>query len=220
MPFGTVVRTLLLIDDHPVMRDGLASLLNVEDDLSVIGEAGSIAEALDALAATQPDLAIVDLTLPDGSGLELVKDIRQIYPEVAILVISMHDESLYAERALRAGARGYLMKDSASRNVVAAVRRVLKGEIYLTSKSATHILQVLSNNHNHGSAESPLEVLTDRELEIYELIGQALQTKEIAAKLKISSKTVDAHKANIRKKLDLRDSNELFRDAVRWTERE
>ncbi len=210
-------RKVLIVDDHPVMRDGLVFLLDSQPDIQVCNMAGSAREALDSMHRDLPDLVIADLTLPDKSGLELVKDIRALFEGVSVLVVSMHDESLYAERALRAGASGYIMKEAASENLLKAVRKVLEGGVYVSPNMAEHLIKAFSGSQADRS-KSDLGLLTDRELEVFELIGQAKSNKEIASQLSISVKTVDAHKAKIREKLKLKDSNALFRYAVKWAE--
>ncbi len=210
-------KRLLLIDDHPIMRHGLAQLINAETGLEVCGEAGSAAEGLRGVEKYRPDLVIVDLTLPDKHGLELIKDMQAMHPGTLMLVLSMHDESLYAERALRGGARGYLMKETAADNLVKAVHRVLDGGIYLSDKMAGAMLEMVTGQRKQAQA-SPLERLTDRELEVLQLIGQGKGTRHIAEQLHVSVRTIDAHRAHIKDKLQLPDGNALVRYAVRWVE--
>lgn len=210
-------KRILLVDDHPIMRHGLAQLIRMESDLDVCGEAGSAAEALKVIAKLKPDLVVVDLTLPDKHGLELVKDIQVMHEGTLMLVLSMHDEALYAERVLRAGARGYVMKETAADNLVQAVRRVLDGGIYVSDRMAGQMLELLAGQRKNATA-SPLERLTDRELEVLQLIGQGRATRHIAQQLHISARTVDAHRAHIKDKLQLEDGPALVRYAVRWME--
>jgi len=210
-------RRILLVDDHPIMRHGLAQLIRAEGDLEVCGGAGSAAEGLEAVEKKQPDLAIVDLTLPDKHGLEFIKDMQAMYPQVLLLVLSMHDERLYAERALRAGARGYVMKETAADTLVHAVRRVLNGGIYLSDRMSGHMLELVTGQRRQTDKD-PLERLTDRELEVLHLIGQGKATRMIAAQLNVSARTVDAHRAHIKEKLQLADGPSLVRFAVRWVE--
>ena len=210
-------KRILLVDDHPIMRHGLAQLICMEPDLDVCGEAGSAAEALKVIAKLKPDLVVIDLTLPDKHGLELVKDIQVMHEGTLMLVLSMHDEALYAERVLRAGARGYVMKETAADNLVQAVRRVLDGGIYVSDRMAGQMLELLAGQRKNATA-SHLERLTDRELEVLQLIGQGRATRHIAQQLHISARTVDAHRAHIKDKLQLEDGPALVRYAVRWME--
>jgi len=210
-------KRLLLIDDHPIMRHGLAQLINAEADLEVCGDAGNAAEGLRAVEKCHPDLVIVDLTLPDKHGLEFIKDMQAMHPGTLMLVLSMHDESLYAERALRGGARGYLMKETAADNLIKAVHRVLDGGIYLSDRMAGAMLEMVAGQRKQTEA-SPLDRLTDRELEVLQLIGQGKGTRQIAEQLHVSVRTIDAHRAHIKDKLQLPDGNALVRYAVRWVE--
>lgn len=214
------MKEILIVDDHPIMRRGIVSLIGAEGDLKISCEAGCAADALRLLEEKPlPDLAIIDLSLPDKSGLELTKDIAVLYPDLKVLVMSMHDESLYCERALRAGARGYIMKEAAAENLVSAIRRVLDGQIYVSEVMSSHLLEILAGRRPAGEA-SPLDRLTDREMEVYELIGQGKGSRVIAEQLHISIRTVDAHRAHLKEKLRLNDSNALVRHAVRWVETE
>jgi len=210
-------KRIVLVDDHPIMRHGLAQLINSEPDLQICGEAGSSAEGLRAVEKFQPDLVITDLTLPDKHGLEFIKDLHAMFPGTLVLVLSMHDESLYAERALRAGARGYLMKETAADHVVKAAHRVLAGGIYLSEKMAGHLLESIAGQRRNNDA-SLLERLTDRELQVLQLIGQGKPTRHIAEQLHVSARTVDAHRAHMKEKLQLNDGAALVRYAVRWVE--
>jgi DNA-binding NarL/FixJ family response regulator len=210
-------RRILLVDDHPFMRAGLGQLIDCQPDLVVGGEAGNPAEALQALARQQPNLILTDLTMPGRSGLEFIKDLRAAHPEVPILVVSMHDEAVYAERALRAGARGYIMKEAGGENLLGAIRQVLRGEVYVSHKMSARILEAVSSRRPRGSS-SPIEQLTDREFEVFQRIGQGKGTREIAAELHLSPKTVDVHRSHLKEKLGLADSTALIRHAVRWVE--
>lgn len=212
------MKRILLIDDHPIMRHGLAQLIRAESDMEVCAEAGSASEGLSMIESKKPDLVIVDLTLPDKHGLELIKDIQVMHPTTLILVLSMHDEALYAERVLRAGARGYVMKETAADNLIKASRRVLDGGIYLSDKMAGVMLELVTGHRNKQAPASPLERLTDRELEVLQLIGQGKGTRNIADLLHVSVRTIDAHRAHIKDKLQLPDGNALVRYAVRWME--
>jgi DNA-binding NarL/FixJ family response regulator len=210
-------RRILLVDDHPFMRAGLGQLIDRQPDMVVCGEAGEPVEAFHALRKSKPDLVLTDLTMPGRSGLEFVKDLRAAEPDLAILVISMHDEVVYAERALRAGARGYIMKEAGGENLLAALRQVLRGEVYVSPRMSARILDGLSARKPRGS-NSPIEKLTDREFEIFQLIGQGKSTRDIAEQLHLSTKTVDVHRSHIKEKLELKDVTALVRHAVRWVE--
>jgi DNA-binding NarL/FixJ family response regulator len=182
----------------------------------VCGEADDAAQALDQIEKLKPDLALVDITLRSSSGLELIKDLALRAPQTAILVISMHDESLYAERVLRAGGRGYVMKQEGGKKLMEAIRHVLSGKTYVSEKIAAKILDTFSGRQSEGA--SPVERLTDREFQVFQLIGQGLSTKEIADKLHVSAKTVEVHRVNIKQKLNVATAPELIRYAVRWVE--
>ncbi|MBL9167035.1 MAG: response regulator transcription factor [Verrucomicrobiales bacterium] len=208
---------ILILDDHPIMRQGLAQLLAHEPDLQVCGEANEAREALANIPKTLPDLLLADLSLPDRSGLELIKDLQLQFPELKVLVLSMHDESLYAERVLRAGGRGYVMKQEGGRKLLEAIRKVLDGHIYVSEKIAGKILEIFAGRRQQA-ATSPVELLTDRELEVFQLIGQGLSTQAIASRLSVSVKTVEVHRVNIKSKLQLATLPELVHQAVRWVE--
>lgn len=210
-------KRILLVDDHPIMRHGLAQLIAAEGDLAICREVGSAAEGLSGVKECQPDLVIADLTLPDKHGLEFIKDVQVMFPGTRILVLSMHDESLYAERVLRAGARGYLMKETAADHLVKAARRILDGGIYLSDKMAGQLLETIAGQRRASDA-GLLDRLTDRELEVLQLIGQGKPTRTIADLLHVSARTVDAHRAHIKDKLQLPDGAALVRYAVRWVE--
>jgi DNA-binding NarL/FixJ family response regulator len=210
-------KSVLLVDDHPFMRAGLRQLIDRQPDLFVGGEAGNPAEAFQQLARAVPDLILTDLTMPGRGGLEFLRDLRAAHEKVPILVVSMHDEGVYAERALRAGARGYIMKEAGGENLLAAIRRVLGGEVHVSPRMSARILDALSAGRPRGS-RSPIEQLTDREFEVFQLIGQGKSTRDIAAALHLSPKTVDVHRGHIKEKLGLRDVTALIRHAVRWVE--
>ncbi len=210
-------RTVLLVDDHPFMRAGLAQLIDRQPDLAVCGEAGNPAEAFAALEKALPDLVLSDITMPGRSGLDFIKDLRARHPGLVVLVVSMHDEAIYAERSLRAGARGYIMKEAGGENLLAAIRQVLRGESYVSAKMAAKLLESLTAARPRGSS-SPIEKLTDREFEVFRLIGEGKSTRDIAGQLHLSPKTVDVHRSHIREKLALSDSTALVRHAVRWVE--
>ncbi len=210
-------KRILLVDDHPMMRAGLAQLINKQPDLEVSCEAGDPAEAFQRLAQSRADLVLTDLTMPGRNGLEFIKDLLALRPELPILVVSMHDEMIYAERMLRAGARGYIMKEAGGENLLLAIRQVLGGQVYVSPKMSAKILDNLSGRKPRGSS-SPIEKLSDREFEIFQLIGQGKSTKDIARQLNLSSKTVDVHRGHIKEKLELKDATSLVRHAVRWVE--
>jgi DNA-binding NarL/FixJ family response regulator len=208
---------VLIVDDHPMTRAGLVHVINHQPDLVVCGEAENAAEALDAVDASRPDLVLADITLPGKSGLELIKDIKALRPGLPILVISMHDESLYAERVLRAGARGYITKHEGGERLMQAVRHVLSGQIYVSEKMSAHILERFSGGQA-APVCSLVAQLSDREFGVFELLGEGLSAHEIAARLHISTKTVDAHRANIKAKLVIKTTSELISYAARWIE--
>jgi DNA-binding NarL/FixJ family response regulator len=208
---------VLIVDDHPMTRAGLVHVINHEPDLVVCAEAENAANALDAVYAFEPDLVLADITLPGKSGLELVKDIKAIRPGLPILVISMHDESLYAERVLRAGARGYITKHEGGKKLMQAIRHVLSGQIYVSEKMSAQILETFSGGHA-ASVRSLIAQLSDREFEVFELLGEGLSARAIAERLHLSTKTVDVHRANIKAKLVIKTASELISYAARWIE--
>jgi DNA-binding NarL/FixJ family response regulator len=210
-------KRILIVDDHPMMRQGLAQLITSEPDLMVCCEADTAGQALDLAAAQKPDLALVDISLPDKNGLELIKDIHVLCPKVLILVVSMHDESLYAERVLRAGARGYIMKQEGGKKLVEAIRQVLSGRIYVSEKMSACILEIFSGRRSENAGSS-VERLSDREFEVFQLISEGKGTREIAGHLHLSVKTVEVHRANIKEKLKVNTATDLIRYAVRWSE--
>ncbi len=210
-------KLVLIVDDHPLMREGLERLLSGEEGLSVCGKAGSVKEAMEMMATDGPDLVVTDLTLPGRNGLELIKDLKALYPKIPVLVMSVHDEMIFAERAFQAGARGYVMKEAPPSAFLEAIQKVLNGGLYVSQAVTEHFLESMAQ----GGAPKfsfPLKRLTDREMEVFELIGQGLATEEIASRLSISTRTVDAHRANVREKLGLEDTNAVLRYAVRWVE--
>lgn len=206
---------VLLVDDHPILRQGLSRLINAEADMVVCGEAEDAAKAFDAVGALSPDVAVVDISLKGSNGIELTKNIKARYPSVPVLVLSMHDESLYAERALRAGALGYIMKEEASEQVLVGIRRVLAGEIFLSERMKTKMLQQMASGRTKTVA-SPVELLTDRELEVFRLIGEGRSTRQIAAQLHLSVRTIEAYREYIKAKLSLKNSTELVQHAFHW----
>lgn len=212
-----VKRRILLVDDHPMTREGLAANINRQPDMEVCGEASSPPEAFAALAARKPDLMVTDMTMPGRSGIEFLKDVHAMMPELPMIVLSMHDELLYAERALRAGARGYLMKDAGSAKVLEVIRLVLSGQSYVSPRMSARLLDAMTGRRPRGSC-SPIEKLSDREFEVFRLLGSGKSTKEVAKALHLSPKTVDVHRARIKEKLQLKDATSLLHHAVRWVE--
>ena len=206
---------LLIVDDHPMMRTGLAQLIDNEDDLKVAAEADNAGQALNLVGKQKFDLALVDISLPDKNGLELIKDIRTLKPELPILVVSMHDEMIYAERALRAGARGYIMKQEGGQKFLQAIRQVLAGKVFVSEKMSARILENFSGGPGENS-NSPVQRLSDREFEVFQLIGHGIGTSEIAKRLHLSVKTVETHRKSIKEKLQLATATDLVRYAVRW----
>ncbi len=207
---------VLIVDDHPMTRSGLAYLINHQPDMTTCCEAQNAAQALEGVLRTKPDLVLTDFTLPDKNGLELIKDIRAVRSDLPILVISMHEESLYAERVLRAGARGYITKEEGGERLMRAIRHVLSGTIYVSDKMSAQILEIFSGGQSLGQ-RSLVQHLSDREFEIFELMGEGHSTQQIAARLCLSMKTVSAHRGNIKEKLRLRTTNELIAYAARWS---
>jgi DNA-binding NarL/FixJ family response regulator len=203
------------VEDHPLTRNGLTQLINYQIDLQVCGHASTVAMTIGGVDEAEPDLVIVDVSLPDGHGIELVKDLKARHPQSRILVLSMHDEGLYAERAFRAGASGYIMKQEPADTVLAAVRRILCGETYLSPRMQERVL-------NHFAAGKPaalnsnIERLTDRELEVFEMLGRGFGTREIARHLRLGMSTVETHRAHLKEKLDLKSGTELTCRAVEW----
>jgi len=209
-------KRILLVDDHPLLREGIAQLVNEQPDLQVCGEAEDRAGALALLEGARPDLAVVDISLKDQSGLELIKDFKARVPGLLVLVLSMHDETLYAERALRAGARGYIMKREASHKVLDAIRHILAGGVFVSDKIVAGILDKVSGRPP-PSAPSALATLSDRELDVLLLIGKGYGSQQIAQQLHVSVKTVETHRANLKLKLKLGSGGELLQYAIRWT---
>ena len=213
---GTKIR-LLLVDDHPVVLEGFKLMLNAQPDLEVCATATNAADAFGAVAREHPDLVLTDLNMPGRGGLDLIKDLVAIDPDLKVLVCSMHDEMLYAERALRAGAKGYLTKDTPGPVMLAAIRRVLDGGIYLSERLAARVLDAFAGARPRGSS-SPLEKLSDREFEVFRLFGEGRTAKEIAGQLNLSPKTVSVHRDHIKEKMEFATSAEMIRQAVRWVE--
>lgn len=213
-PSGVRKYRVLIVDDHPIVRRGLAELIATRPDLEVCGEAAEIPEALRLVEATRPDVAIVDLTLKGGHGLELIEEIKARHGRVKMLVSSMHDETLFAERALRAGAAGYIGKQEAPERIIEALHKVLRGEICLSPRMANRLLHRVASGE--ALERNPIEGLSDRELQVFEMIGQGQTTKQIAQSLQLSHKTIEAHREKIKAKLNLKNSSELSRHATQW----
>ena len=212
------MKNILIVDDHPVLLEGLEKVIELEEELRICGKAGSVKEALTLVEEAQPDLVLTDLTLPGRNGMELIKDLKAAHPDLPVLVMSMHDEMIYAERVLKAGGRGYVMKEAPSGQLLEAIRKVLGGDVFASQAVTNHFLHALSAGKGQAKASFPPERLTDREMEVFELIGKGRGNFDIATQLVISPRTVDAHRVNIRKKLALADGTELTRYAVRWIE--
>lgn len=210
-------KRIFLVDDHPLVREWLTNLINQQPDLSVCGEAETGPAAMQAILKLKPDIAVIDISLKDSSGIELIKDLHQAIPATLVLVLSMHEESHYAQRALRAGARGYVVKRETTRKVIAAIRQVLSGATYMSQEIATALATQFVTGKG-TPLQSPVEQLSDRELEVFELLGQGRGTRQIAEVLKVSVKTVQAYCARIKEKLNLASATELLREAVRWHE--
>jgi DNA-binding NarL/FixJ family response regulator len=210
---------VVLVDDHRMVLNGYKLMLDAEPDLAVCALVTSVPEALDAVERERPDLVVTDLTMAGRGGLDLIKDLLALHPGLRILVCSMHDETLYAERALRAGAKGYVMKDADGPTFLAAIRRVLDGQLYLSEKLADRVLNAFAGAHPR-EGQALLEKLSDRELEVFRLFGEGKTAKEIAAQLNLSPKTVSVHRDHIREKLEFHTSAEMIRQAVRYVETE
>jgi DNA-binding NarL/FixJ family response regulator len=207
---------VLLVDDHPIVRQGLALLIDREADLAVCGEADGAHSAFHAITTLRPDIVVLDISLSGPDGLDVLKEIRTRTTNLPVLILSMHDESIYAERAMRAGANGYIMKQEATEKVLVAIRRILQGDVYLSDRLTNTLLQ----QYVHGASpakKSPLVNLTDRELEVFRLIGEGRGTRQIADELHLSVKTIESYQAHIKEKLTLRNARELVQHAIEWT---
>jgi DNA-binding NarL/FixJ family response regulator len=213
---GATKKKVFVVDDHPIVRQGLALLINRESDLVVCGEAEDANTAMQAVPTMRPDILIVDISLNGPDGLDLLKNMRMRYPELPVLILSMHDEGIYAERALRAGAQGYIMKQEATEKVLVAIRRILTREIYISERIANRMLQRYIGSRGAGRPASVAD-LTDRELEVFRLIGEGHSTRRIAEELHISVKTVESYQAHIKEKLSLRSARELVQHAIKWS---
>lgn len=209
-------KKVLIVDDHPIFREGLADLINRQEDMEVCGMAKDVPHTLKALEKLRPDVVTVDISLQDVSGLELMKDIRVRFPDLPMLALSMHQESFYAERAIRAGAKGYITKQEASKKVIAAIRKVLEGRLYLSDRMKEELLYSMIGDNGHDAASSPIDRLTDRELEVFQMIGQGKGTTQIAEQLCLSAKTIETYRSRIKEKLSLKSGSELMRCAFQW----
>lgn len=209
-------RQVLIVDDHPIFRNGIIQLINHEPDLHVCGEICSAAQALGAVEDLKPDIVVLDLSIQGTNGIELMKSVRALHPHLPVLMVSMHDEGIYAERALRAGARGYVMKAAPSEKVIEAIRRVLSGGIYLSEAIGGRLLDTFLNGRAINVGSSTVEQLSDREIEVFRAVGEGRGTREIARTLFLSVKTVETHRVHIKEKLQLKTAPELVRAAVEW----
>lgn len=210
---------VFIVDDHPLVRQGLTQIIGGQEDFEVCGEAEDSSSAMRGIDNTNPDVVIVDISLQGNNGLELIKNVKAIHEKLPILVFSMHDESIYAQRALRAGAKAYVMKKESSDKIVEAIRKILKGEIYVSPRVADQVLHQIVNGPSNASA-SPVDRLTDRELEVVQLIGRGLSTREIAESLHLSVKTIESHRAHVKEKLNLRNATELVQFSVQWVDQQ
>lgn len=210
---------ILIVDDHPLVREGLADLVNKEKDLVVCGQAEDAYQAMEAIRELKPDMAIVDISLKETSGLELIKDIKIQHPGMPVLTLSMHEESVYAERALRAGAKGYIMKREATKKVVTAIRKVLRGQLYLSEKMTTRLVRKFVDGKPEAGT-SPIDRLTDRELEVFSLLGRGNGTRQISEQLHLSVKTIETYRSRIKEKLNLTSASELLQHAFQWVNSE
>ena len=206
---------VVIVDDHPIVRQGLAELINCQDDMEHCGGAADCDEAVAVIERSQPDVVIVDISLRESNGIDLVKTLHATMPKLTILVLSMHDEAFYVERVLHAGARGYITKDEASDTVITAIRKVLDGQIYVSQQMAS---KVLSRFLSNGKASNPEDRLTNRELQVFELLGQGRPTREVAKELGVAIKTVESHRENIKRKLEISNASELVQKAIHWVQ--
>jgi DNA-binding NarL/FixJ family response regulator len=208
-------KRIVIVDDHPLFRKGLGEMIHSDGSFAVCGEAGNAAEAMDVVRKLNPEMVIIDLSLPGANGIELIKNIRAEFPKLPVLVLSMHDESLYALRAMRAGADGYVMKHEAMANVIQAIHEVFEGRPYLSPAMAAQVITKFAHRGTEGEVDA-VERLSDRELEVLELIGKGNEVRQIAKLLHLSPKTVETHRAHIKDKLDLKNSREVARFALQW----
>lgn len=208
-------KRIVIVEDHPIVRRGIAQLINYEKDICIVGEAETTFIAHEILKRENPDLVLVDLSLKGGSGLELIKDIKKLYPKMLIIVVSLHDENVYAERVMRAGAKGYIMKSEATESILTAIRQVLKGGIYLSSNMQTKMLNKIVSGIDNSV--TTVDLLSDREFEVFEMVGKGITTRKIAAELNLSIKTIETYKSHIKTKLNINDSTELIQFATEWS---
>jgi DNA-binding NarL/FixJ family response regulator len=213
-------KKVLIVDDHPLVREGLADLINKEKDIVVCGWAKDIPQTIKAIEKLKPDVVTVDISLENASGLDLMKDIKTNFPGLPVLVLSMHQESIFAERAIRAGAKGYITKQEATKKVITAIRKVLDGRMYLSETMKEKLLYSLIGNDESGARTSLTDRLTDRELEVFRLIGQGKATRQIAEQLCLSTKTIETYRSRIKEKLNLSSGSELLRCAFQWASRQ
>jgi DNA-binding NarL/FixJ family response regulator len=214
-PAPAASKKILLVDDHPITRQGLRMLIAQQPGLAVVGESDNAAQAMELAAKLKPDIAIVDIALRSANGIELTKNLKAHSPDLMILIVSMHDEELFAERALRAGARGYLMKHEASERVIEALEKIASGELYISDRVRARMLSRLVNNRT-GEVTSPVESLSDREMEVFQLIGNGYATRQIAERLNLSVKTIDSYREHLKLKLNLDSGADLVRYAIQW----
>lgn len=210
------VKKVLIVDDHPIFREGLADLVNRQEDMEVCGLAEDVPRTLKALNRLKPDIVTVDISLEDASGLELMKDIKARFPSLPMLALSMHQETFYAERAIRAGAKGYITKQEASKKVITAIRRVLEGRLYLSERMKEELLYSMIGDNGSAVDSSPIDRLTDRELQVFKLLGEGKSTSQIAEQLCLSAKTIETYRSRIKEKLNLKSGSELLRCAFQW----
>lgn len=208
------MKKVVIVDDHPIVREGFKKLVNAEADLQVAGTAETASEAKEIIREVNPDVAMLDLSLKESSGIELIKDILAIYPEMKILVVSLHDEDIYAERVLRAGAKGFIMKAEAVDDIITAVKKVSEGEIYLSDKMKSKMLEIMAGGA--AATVNPVNILSDREFEVFEMIGRGMKTSQIAENLALSVKTIETYKSHLKIKLQLNNGVELIQRAVEW----
>jgi len=215
-----MAKRIYIVDDHPLVRQGLSQVINSEADMEICGEAEDAPQAMKGVGPANPDVIIVDISLRGNNGLELIKNLKAIHENIPVLVFSMHDESIYAQRALRAGAKAYVMKKESPNKVVEAIRSIIKGEIYVSPSVADQVLQQIVNGPNNATSTSPIDRLTDRELEVVQLVGRGLSSREIAESLNLSVKTIESHRAHVKEKLNLRNATELVQFSVQWVDQQ
>lgn len=211
-------KRIVVVEDHPIVRRGIVQLINIEDDICCVGEAETSIDAKELIKKEKPDLVLVDLSLKGGSGLELIKDLKRINSKMLIIVVSLHDENVYAERVMRAGAKGYIMKSEATESILIAIRKVLQGGLYLSSNMQTKMLNKIVSGVNSLIPE--VDRLSDREFEVFELIGKGISTRKIAEELFLSIKTIDTYKSHLKTKLNIKGSTELIQFATEWSIRD